>query len=420
MFLETIRLPGNSQLVWADAVCIDQQNLGERDQQVKLMGSIYSQAQMVLIWLGPNDHEDTERARALIDHMTTYRMRDQETPPTLQEARDYFTMIERPLWNAFAGILRRPWFERVWVIQEAANASKGLFIVGDQTFLLDEFYLAADTLLHYHLGGLLQFEGPIQGPESLVCMNHIKRHILTESEHELLGALILTRPFNATNPKDKLFGILGLIHDGSVPGLQVDNSMSVTQIYQNISLYFLFSVGSLRILSSVCTVPQNHPIQTPSWVPNWSFKGEGGSYTRNKHYYRATRNTKPEIWASSADNNLVLKGNFVDKVNRFSLFQNLTPPTLTAEDGNIDFAGPLILQKAQRINQYYVLALGNTDGLSEISSGAYDNFLRTLICNRTMEGIEPTPAFIARVQSFVQNTQSLLLLDDWTEWYRYL
>src|SRR6202044_1762370 len=39
--------------LWLDMVCIDQSNTEERNHQVGLMNQIYSQAQEVLIWLGP-------------------------------------------------------------------------------------------------------------------------------------------------------------------------------------------------------------------------------------------------------------------------------------------------------------------------------------------------------------------------------
>jgi hypothetical protein len=39
--------------LWIDALCINQADFDERATQVKLMGSIYSMANRVVIWLGP-------------------------------------------------------------------------------------------------------------------------------------------------------------------------------------------------------------------------------------------------------------------------------------------------------------------------------------------------------------------------------
>ena len=50
--LRHIRLRRNVRRLWVDAICIDQSSLPERNQQVRMMGTIYASAQKVLIWLG--------------------------------------------------------------------------------------------------------------------------------------------------------------------------------------------------------------------------------------------------------------------------------------------------------------------------------------------------------------------------------
>jgi hypothetical protein len=43
------------RILWADMICIDQKNIEERNNQVCLMGKIFSRAWRVLIWVGPED-----------------------------------------------------------------------------------------------------------------------------------------------------------------------------------------------------------------------------------------------------------------------------------------------------------------------------------------------------------------------------
>jgi hypothetical protein len=55
--LQHLRHPGESsslekRVLWVDAICIDQQNVSERNHQVSQMGEIYRNAQRVVIWLG--------------------------------------------------------------------------------------------------------------------------------------------------------------------------------------------------------------------------------------------------------------------------------------------------------------------------------------------------------------------------------
>jgi hypothetical protein len=56
--LLTFRRLQNTTLMWVDAVSINQTDLQERSEQVRLMTATYSQAH-VLVWLGEERDEDT-------------------------------------------------------------------------------------------------------------------------------------------------------------------------------------------------------------------------------------------------------------------------------------------------------------------------------------------------------------------------
>jgi hypothetical protein len=64
--LKNLRHEDKERVIWADAICINQQDLEERSNQVKQMGTIYAKATQVIVWLG----EGSERAREAIDHFT--------------------------------------------------------------------------------------------------------------------------------------------------------------------------------------------------------------------------------------------------------------------------------------------------------------------------------------------------------------
>jgi hypothetical protein len=53
--LKQLRPEKESRTLWIDSICIDQFNIEERNAQVKLMGEIYRNANMVLVWLGDDD-----------------------------------------------------------------------------------------------------------------------------------------------------------------------------------------------------------------------------------------------------------------------------------------------------------------------------------------------------------------------------
>ncbi|KAH7364025.1 heterokaryon incompatibility protein-domain-containing protein [Rhexocercosporidium sp. MPI-PUGE-AT-0058] len=51
--------------LWIDAVCIDQNNIEERGQQVSLMFEIYTKASVVIAWLGGEDEYTVPALRLL-------------------------------------------------------------------------------------------------------------------------------------------------------------------------------------------------------------------------------------------------------------------------------------------------------------------------------------------------------------------
>lgn len=61
--LQRFRSARSVRVLWADAVCIDQANEGERSLQVNRMGQIYRGAASVLVWLG---HEDEAHVQAVL------------------------------------------------------------------------------------------------------------------------------------------------------------------------------------------------------------------------------------------------------------------------------------------------------------------------------------------------------------------
>lgn len=60
--LQEFRHDIEPRILWADAICIKQEDYDEKNCQVNLMSDIYSKAKLVLIWLGPMDETDLLRS----------------------------------------------------------------------------------------------------------------------------------------------------------------------------------------------------------------------------------------------------------------------------------------------------------------------------------------------------------------------
>jgi hypothetical protein len=111
--LSRLRDPDLPRLLWADAVCIDQQNLQERSDQDRLMASIYSSAIRVIVWLG-EEADDSALAFASMEEVAILLLRSRDHERLGPIGLHGYSSDSR-LLKSFTALLERPWFDRVWV-----------------------------------------------------------------------------------------------------------------------------------------------------------------------------------------------------------------------------------------------------------------------------------------------------------------
>ncbi|OIW31832.1 HET-domain-containing protein [Coniochaeta ligniaria NRRL 30616] len=127
--LVQVRSPHTLMLVWADALCINQKNKQERGHQVAIMGSIYSNARLVLACMGESpDGGATRIVSLLADYAPVMKS---TAPPT----RD-------PCWQSFGHLLQKEWFTRAWVLQEVGLARNPRVVYDDFDFSYRELMAA--------------------------------------------------------------------------------------------------------------------------------------------------------------------------------------------------------------------------------------------------------------------------------------
>jgi hypothetical protein len=141
--------------LWIDAICINQADLSERASQVKLMGSIYSLASSVKIWLGEAS-EDSALAMDFVEELRIFLFR----PPwrAYETSRIWdkpSTTPGSPNWTALKHLMERSWFSRIWVVQEVALAKSAEVICGEKTLTWETFSGVIEDADKQELGGLL-------------------------------------------------------------------------------------------------------------------------------------------------------------------------------------------------------------------------------------------------------------------------
>lgn len=124
--LRQTRRPDGQRAVWADAICISQEDEQEKGHQVRMMGQIYQRSRCTLICLGCSSQRWPREVAALISNVE--KMMDEILDdPGFSGDWDSFPYPEAddPLlsdkrWKSWEKLVNEPWFERGWVVQEAA------------------------------------------------------------------------------------------------------------------------------------------------------------------------------------------------------------------------------------------------------------------------------------------------------------
>jgi Heterokaryon incompatibility protein (HET) len=130
--------------IWIDAICINQDDAEEKKRQIPLMGTIFSLAQPVYIWLGNGTKETDEAmdylARGGLPFNTLIRRRVGDQGPStgnimalrlgLHLFMRVFTFQSRPYFTGLDEIMSRPWIERLWTLQEALLARDAVIVCG--------------------------------------------------------------------------------------------------------------------------------------------------------------------------------------------------------------------------------------------------------------------------------------------------
>jgi hypothetical protein len=139
--LRNISQMAKKLVIWADALCINQTDLSERAAQVRLMGDIYRNADHVLIWIG-GTQEDGVLALDFIETLGNAYC----DLKSVDAALDFISnrgvpqsLLDREL-TAVALMLKRPWWTRIWTLQEAALAKKVSVICGTKCISFNPFY----------------------------------------------------------------------------------------------------------------------------------------------------------------------------------------------------------------------------------------------------------------------------------------
>ncbi|KAK4634977.1 hypothetical protein CLAFUW4_01296 [Fulvia fulva] len=205
---------------WIDALCVNQQNLAERNHHVQRMGMVYSTAKAVHTWLGSEDHETVIAFTEIVSRANANTSTG-SNPPDQRAA------------TAVGNLASREYFNRAWVIQEFIPARNLQILCGrftcDWTALdacIKDIETYSGVEIDYTVGAnnLLGGRGAhLNAEPDTATLSHWER---------FYGCMMIFSQAKCFDARDRVFATLDHPWLESIPGdmLRVDYSLTKEEV----------------------------------------------------------------------------------------------------------------------------------------------------------------------------------------------
>ncbi|RYP53261.1 hypothetical protein DL769_010553 [Monosporascus sp. CRB-8-3] len=285
--LRDLRLPNLIRPLWVDAICINQQDVDERARQVGYMRLVYQHADRVVVYLGPGD-SGRKRAFARARELCDFRAMLFESFPEgarqvtfLSQTSARINGIMLDALNAdpqskadLTDLFESAYFERVWCIQEVAASKECIAKSGDAEINFYDLLYVASLIepLEPESG---RFEAKALRLWTVIPLQRNRedrpdRLQVQGSIGDILTVLICIRNFKSTDPRDRLFGILGITDEGLEPVLA--NTAALTTGPTLRAFHIAMQKAFARLGKKVSTLGSNTEIsrRNPAITPNYT------------------------------------------------------------------------------------------------------------------------------------------------------
>ena len=276
--LQRFRLVDKPLLLWADAICINQRDNEEKEAQVQLMRRIYKTAFLVVADLGEagDEYDDVVAVFNALMHITRTTADYEQISNDRYEAFGLPAYEDRK-WESWRKFLARPWFRRVWIMQEYAVASHinmvygtlqlhgealpGLIVHINNRGLSPRIFAGADSYAQQHsanlscaaMSAMLPTRQDVKASRSRGLLHHL-RHLSSFCE--------------ATDERDRVYALLGLATDAERSALHVRYSESTAQVYHRTAKILIEQGSGIEVLYEASC--HKYLVGLPSWAPNWA------------------------------------------------------------------------------------------------------------------------------------------------------
>ncbi|KAI0193018.1 heterokaryon incompatibility protein-domain-containing protein [Xylaria flabelliformis] len=312
--------------LWIDAICINQADLSERNQQVALMSRIYRQAGAVAVWLGGED-DPTQDAMQILCLLAEKSLQGPEIFNRIRSSgmsildESTYRVLGLPRinirqWIALYAFMSRSWFSRAWIVQEVCLAQTIMLLCGLKVMSSDLLFSTVDVLRRSGWGAqfsrlgemaILDEDSPVTIPSAvrglhksqpssglnlpiLFSIFDVKASLGMSNgyaiskpgvePYRLVTNATLFRDAQAMDPRDKIYAFMSISREfmgdrltSGGPTLSPNYRLSPREVFIQSATFMLLSSPTLELLSLVQDAEKANIQDLPSWVPDFSVKG---------------------------------------------------------------------------------------------------------------------------------------------------
>jgi hypothetical protein len=248
----------NTVRFWIDQVCIDQGNETEREQQVLLMARICGRVQRVIGWLGSHE-DDSYLAFSLLlmigglsfpkesqtDHGWQSPLDVLMKEGNVCSMDDLFNPNRRPI-KAAARLVQRPWFGRLWIVQEVALATTLELCCGNSSIPGDVFFKTIQVLSSVVSDSPMPWL--LKPYRNALKLGLLRTQVSTEYRHSFPHLAQTLSGWNCEKSHDRLIALFGLVFRDTQAWFTPSYSMPSPKLYTTFAERHIHMKRGLEIL----------------------------------------------------------------------------------------------------------------------------------------------------------------------------
>ncbi|RYO98467.1 hypothetical protein DL763_002203 [Monosporascus cannonballus] len=336
--------------IWADALCINQQDSAEKSIQVRRLGALYDKAARVIVWLGNDrgmDEPSPEIERLADLHKSlcspgnrcrTGRGAPAANPNTPAKADK--------LWGGVSQLLKRPWFTRAWVVQEL-TLGRDVYIMSGRSEMPWDCFMESLLERERHpsrgRGGGDRTPAAdakhetifLEGSAAAIALHRTRQaYHQAKKKTPFLRLLEMFAYTNSSRSRDKMFSLLNLASDSYLlekdfdPDYISDDETIMEKyargfIRHGEVLNLLYHAGHGKSASFCSWIPDFMGLRFPSGarqrtypptISTWTTRGGGGFYAGPRRPPQAEVRDNPQSVAVHRGPILVIRGHLIDQI----------------------------------------------------------------------------------------------------------